>query len=360
MAYKKKELNVELSEEQKAFIDENWHQMRMPELVKGTFNDDKLDGRSIESKAVANYLGDREPLPTAYKKIGNIELTEDQKDFIISNLGNGSSATEIARILFNNNRLGPLNLESRTVYNFIKELPVELKGEHSNDEVLEEYKPINTLKQLIDKVNACLFKDYQVELLNAQQKKHFESVRGFLRAPRFLQMVNSYSSRISRDIFESEFIRTVYDKPDLTPDELNLCINLCSNYVLMITVNRHLDMLNEKYERMFDDPEGKVSQALAEMIKAKTEELNKCDTRQQKLIDDLQGKRSERHKNKQKSTLSVVDLIEWWSDEKERKKTVEREELRKTEVATELDRLENIQDVKCRILGFSREEILHG
>lgn len=360
MGYKKKEVLIVLTEEQKAFIDENWDSMRMPDLVKGTFKDDSLDGRSAESRAVTDYLGDREPVPTSYQKMEPLQLTEENKEYILQNLKTGLSATEMARIMFDKPKLSPLSMESRTVYNFIKELPVELKPVNENDQVLEDYKPINTLKQLIDKVNALLFKNYDAEKLNDQQRKHFELIRGFLKAPRFLQMINSYSSRMSRDIFEAEYLRTVYDKPDLTPDELNLCINLCSNYVLMITVNRHLDLLNEKYERMFDDPDAKVSQALAEMIKAKTEELNKCDVRQQKLIDDLQGKRSQRHATKQKSTLSVVDLIEWWQDEKERKKAIEREDLRKLEVSTELDRLENISEVKARIVGFSREELMNG
>lgn len=361
MAYQKKEVNIVLTEEQKAFIDENWDKVKFPDLVKGTFGRDDLDGRSAESRVINEYLGEREPIPSVYRKVGDTSLTEEDKEYIRNNaIFPEQTATKMARVIFNNPRLGPLNKETRTIYEYIKTLPPEITGHDSSDEISEDYKPVTTLKQVVERVNKSVIKDFNADELNNQQKKHMDAIRSFLKAPRFLQMINSYSSKISREIFESEFIRTVFDKPDLTPDELNLCINLCWNYVHMITINRHKALLDEKYEYSMADPESKASTALADMIAAKTKELNDCDVRQQKLIADLQGKRSERHKNKLKSHLSVVDLIEWWKDEKERRKTVEREELRRKEVETELDRLESIQDVKCRILGFSREELLNG
>ena len=48
----------------------------------------------------------------------------------------------------------------------------------------------------------------------------------FLGAPRFIQVINTYSGSEDRRLFEAEFIRSVWDKPDLTSEELNLYINV--------------------------------------------------------------------------------------------------------------------------------------
>ncbi len=348
-----------LNSEQKAFIDSNWSSLKLVELIKRTFNDDTLDGRSNEGKAVADYLGDREPIPLVYQKLPTLELSDTQKEFVTNNC-RSMSATEMSRTLFNNKKLGPLNLETRAVHKFVKTLPEEVSGKSFNDDIHEEYRPPSTLKQIVERVNQFVFTNYVADDLNAQQKKFFETLLGFVRSPRFLQTINSYSSKVNRNIFEGEFIRTVYDKPDLTPDELNLCINLAWSYVQMITTNRHLDMLNERYESVVGDPDNKMSMVLAEMITAKTNELNNCEKRQQALIGDLNVKRSERNKKKGLTSLSIAKVIEVWADETERKKMIRNAELRKEAVSQEIDKIESMADFKAKLMGFSKSELMRG
>ena len=92
MGYKKKQINVILNDAQRNFIDSNWAILRLPDLIKGTFNDQTLDGRCAQSRAVKDYLGDREPLPTSYIKMDDLGLSDEQKEYITSNVGKGSSA----------------------------------------------------------------------------------------------------------------------------------------------------------------------------------------------------------------------------------------------------------------------------
>jgi hypothetical protein len=356
---------ISLTDEQRKFIDSNWNKLKFVDLVKQTYKDEKLDGRSTEGKVVREYLGEREPIPTAYQRLPSVSLTDEQKEFIINNAqhiksSNGKvSHTEIARQVFNNKTLTPLSLQARTVLDFLKTLPEDVSGLSTADDVTEEYKAPSTVKQVIERINEYLLTKYDHTAINANQRKSFETLISFMNAPRYLQMINSYTSKVSRKIFEGEFVRTVFDKTDSTTDDLNLCINLCWNYVQMITLNRHKTMLDEKYEASMSDPESKVSTALADMIAAKTKELNDCDQRQQKLIKDLQGNRAERNKNKIQNTLTVASLIEWWKDETERKARIRREELRREEVGKELDRMENMPEFKCRIIGFTRSELLN-
>jgi hypothetical protein len=358
--------NFKLTDDQKKFVDEHYNKLKFIDLVKQTFNNPELDGRCSEARAIKEHLGDREPIPTAYQRLPSVVLTEEQKEFIANNAKHIKSAsgkpshTEIARQLFQNRLLGPLSLEARTVSEYLKTLPEEVSGLNKSDDITDEYKAPATYKQLCEKLKEfSVLSEVDYTKLNNNQKRHFDILISFYQSPRFLQMINSYSSKVSRMIFEGEFIRTIYDKPDLTNDELNLCINLAYNYVHMITLNRHKDILDQKYEDSLSDPEAKASQALAEMIKAKSTELKECDARQQQIIKALSGSRAERNKNKVENSLTVASLIEWWKDETERKARIRREELRREEVGRELDRLESMPELKARIIGFTRSELLN-
>ena len=66
-----------------------------------------------------------------------------------------------------------------------------------------------------------------------------ESCIRFLGAPRFIQVINTYTSGSDRKLFEAEFIRTVWNKPDLTSDELNLYINVCMDYIHLKNISIH-------------------------------------------------------------------------------------------------------------------------
>lgn len=347
----------ELTKAQKKFIDENWDKLKLPDLVKGTFKNSSLDGRSFEAKAVKDYLGDREPIPTLAPRLPAITLTPEQEELIKNNAR--KSSMELARLIFNNNHIGPLSLESRTVHNFRKTLPPEITG-LDDDEVSDEYKPSSNYKQIVAKVNEYLMLNLDSDKLNEPQKMALTQLMNFMNSPRYLQMINSYSSRTKRRIFEGEFIRTVWDKLDLTIDDVNLCINLCFNYVHMITINKHKDMLDEKYEYSLADPESKTSVALAEMIKAKTAELKNCDERQQKLLQDLSSTRSARNKNKPSNDISVAKLIDWWKQEEERKKAIKFAQIREQAIKDEVENLDTMNDIYCRIMGISKSELVNG
>lgn len=347
----------DLSKKQKAFVDLNWDKMKFVDLIRGTFQSNALDGRSVEAKAVKDYLGDREPIPTLAPKLPAIILTPEQEELIKNNAR--KSSMELARLIFSNNHIGPLSLESRTVHAFRKTLPPEVTG-LDDDEVSDEYKPSSSYKQIVAKVNEYLMLNLDVDKLNEPQKMALTQLMNFMNSPRYLQMINSYSSRTKRRIFEGEFIRTVWDKLDLTIDDVNLCINLCFNYVHMITINKHKDMLDERYECSLADPESKTSVALAEMIKAKTAELKNCDERQQKLLQDLSSTRSARNKNKPSNDISVAKLIDWWRQEEERKKALKFAEIRNKAVMDEAEKLDSMEEIYCRIMGLSKSELVNG
>jgi hypothetical protein len=49
-----------------------------------------------------------------------------------------------------------------------------------------------------------------------------------------------------------------------------------------------------------------------------------------------------------------------WKEEESRAKLLKMAEMRKQVVEKEIDRLSTMEEVKCKILGISRDEILNG
>lgn len=353
--------NIVLTQDQKLIADQNWDKIKFPDLVKLVFNDNTLDGRAFEGKAIRDYLGEgRKPLSSAYEKKQAIELSEEDKELIKNNC-RFSTANELARNIFKNQSLTPLSLETRTVLTYIKTLPEEVSGKNYNADIAsEEYKAPSTVRQLIELVNKYLVMNYNYDDFNSQQKKKFEQMISLFRSPRFLQAINAYSSQATRSIFEGEFTRAIFDKPDLNSDEINLVINLCSSYVKMIRLTKHLDMLDERYESILSDPDSKLSQTLSEMINAKSRELDACEKNIQGIIKQMNGTRAERNKSKVQSTVSIASLLEWWKEEESRRKGIALAEMKKAEVVQEVNRLVDMDEIRATIIGLNMSELTNG
>jgi hypothetical protein len=348
-----------LTEENKSFALASWDKMSLTELTQSICNDDNLDGRSLEGRVIREFLisQGKQPKSTTFKKVEPVVLTNEQKQFVESNLT--LRPIEIARIIFENPKIEPLGRHVQAVSRYMAEINTS-QGIVSEEVLHTDYKPPVQLSQVVKKVNDFARKDFDLSTMSTLQKRNMEALKNFIHSPRFLQMINSYVTQKSRNVFEQEFIRAIYDKPDLNPDELNLYVNLCHNYVMMITLNRHKDMLDERYESVLMDPNSKISQTLSEMIKAKTDELNKCDKRQSELIEALNGKRAQRIKEQKINSASIANLIDWFKDESERQKALAWAEKESLEAEEEIDRLESISEMKARVLGISRSEMMHG
>ena len=189
-----------------------------------------------------------------------------------------------------------------------------------------------------------------------QDKKCIERLITFLHSPRFLQVINSYITKQSRELFEAEYIRSTWDKPDLTSDELNLYVNVCMDYVNLKEIEQHKQKLN----LMFDDAEGQneLTMRLTEMLKTKAEEYNQCINRIDKMLAKLNGERAKRVANQQQRNASIISLVQLFQDEEERKLMIKMAEMQKQVVRKEADELEKMSDWKARVLGISKEDAI--
>jgi hypothetical protein len=225
-----------------------------------------------------------------------------------------------------------------------------------DDAAGEKYTPPQILTTVIKRLNKVALTEFEISRVNLRDKKCLEKLITFLNAPRFLQVINSYITKQSRELFESEYIRSTWDKPDLTSDELNLYVNVCMDYVNLKEIEQHKQKLN----LMFDDTEGQneLTMRLTEMLKTKAEEYNQCINRVDKMLAKLNGERAKRVANQQQRNASIISLVQLFQDEEERKLMIKMAEMQKKIVRKEADEVEKMSDWKARVMGIRKEDAI--
>ena len=111
---------------------------------------------------------------------------------------------------------------------------------------------------------------------------------------------------------------------------------------------------------MFDEAEDQqdLTVRLAELLKTKSEEYNQCEKRMESLISKLQGDRSKRIASSIEKNASILNLVQLFQEEEERKIMLKMAQMQKQVVAKEADKIESMPDWKSRVLGMSKNDIV--
>ena len=349
---------MDLTKEQKDFLREN--ALKIPDLIdltKQCFKDDSLDGRSKEGRAVRKFLVENsiDFKTTARAPVEVIEFTKEQKDFIIQQAEEGLSSLEIARIVFPSRSVRPLSNEQRAVLLQIREVNPDILPSQDSG-ALNSYIAPKSPSRIIKKINDATGLKLDESKLNRQKQICVEKLGINFSNSRFLKIVNNYLNQEDRVLFEHEFTRLTWDKPDLTADEINLYLNVCKEVINLEVISAHLNKLNS----MFDDADEQqeMSVRLAEIIKAKSGEYHQCETRIENLTKKLQGDRSERMKKMNKENASFLSIVQLFQEEQERETMVRIAEMQKEAVKQEAERLEGMAEWKARVLGIGQQDVI--
>jgi hypothetical protein len=268
-------------------------------------------------------------------------------------------AVEIARVLFENDKINNLNGETRAVNEFIKGLsPRDLYAD-PNDVPQSEYKNPRTQAAAIARVNKYVLEAIDKNRILPKQKKELESLIRYLSTFRFAHQINTYSSEVDRTLFESSFVRYTHDKSDLTQEEVDQYIVLSIEVVISSNIQETIRIIQRQIDQEIEVG-GKIPMALIEANNTARTEYNQCVTRQQKLLSDLKEKRSSRLSKQIKASASILNLVEMWKDEESRQKMLELAERKKQSLKEEVGRLETIDEMKAKILGINEDEVLNG
>lgn len=333
------------------------------EISKVVFGKE-VDGRSKEGKAIKEFLSAQslvaKPLQAPPKE--EILLTDSQKEYIINNAAM-MTAVDIAKELFNNKMLTNLNKETRCVNDFIKTLDKKVILAGITDDVPEEteYRPPRTLDRALFKINKYVHEGIDKVKMTGRQKKEVNALIGYMNTYRFSHQINTYTHQQDRDLFESSFVRYTHDKADLTQEEVDQYIVLATEVVISSSIQAAIVRLQDLLDEQTGNVDSvKISMSLVEAINTARTEYNQCVTRQQKLLESLKQKRSDRLKNQLSETASILNLVQMFKEEESRKQLIQIANRRKDVLKDEVGRLTSMDDVKCRILGISQEEVLNG
>jgi len=366
---------ISISLEQQKIILQEWnnrtvdHPDGVPslnELIKLAFPDvEKANGRTKEGRAVKAFLAEKNISPRSlhdYVPKEQLELNEEQQEYIINNAAT-MKGYEIARIIFVNPDLSHVSQEARTVNDFIKTLdPNTVTPYNETVQVsTDEYKPPKTFDKTLHRINKYVLDGIDKDKITIQQKKDVQSLISYMSTFRFVHQINSYDGEINRELFESSFVRYTYDKNDLTQEEVDQYIVLSGEVVISSNIQRRVERLQQLLDDTANDPDGaRISMSLVEAINTAQNEYNQCVNRQHKLLGDLKQKRSDRLGKKIAGNASVLNLVEAWKEEESRQKMIALAEMQRKTLDNDIDKLMSMDDIKCRILGISKDEAMNG
>lgn len=357
-----------LNEEQKLKLLNEWNSRpdnppSLNELVRIAFERQDLDGRSKEGKAVKNFLASRQIKPKKsheYIPKGLIELNLEQKEYISNNCAT-MTGLEIAKILFKNEALTNLSQETRSILDYMKNIPSNIKFHLNSNENIstEDYKPPKSEERMIAKINKYILDGIDKEKISPRQKKEIIALIGYMNTFRFCHQINLYDEERDRELFESSFVRYTYDKSDLTQEEVDQYIVLSTEVVISSNIQQTINVLQNQIDLAIQE-EGKIPMTLVEASNTARKEYNDCVNRQQKLLQDLKVKRSEKLSKQVKENASILNLVQMWKEEESRQKLLKMAELRKSVIKKEIERLGSMDELKAKILGISEDDILNG
>lgn len=347
---------IELTEEQKQIIRDNFHDMEdISSLTRIVFNNEKIDGRSKEGKAIAKFLSENKfnYKTTKRKKKGDLNFTEDQEKYIRDRALEGFSSFRIAQEMYGDD-VKKLSKEQRAVYDWI-EKNVDIPKEDTTGDY-QNYIPPQAISRIIKKINDSTGMKLEDGKLSRHIQHCCDKLRIHLNNSRFVAIMNNYQKSKDRELFEQEFVRLTWDKPDLTADEINLYMNVAKEIINLELITSNLQKLNEMFEGANEQNEMTVR--LAEIIKAKSSEYHQCESRIENLTKKLQGDRSERMKNRHKENASFLSIVQLFQEEEERKNMIKIAEMNKQIIAEEADKLEDMSAWKARVVGVAKEDVI--
>ncbi len=359
---------MELTDEQKLLILTEWNKRvsnppSIPELIGLVFPEclDR-DARSPEGRVIREFLASKSikvkavVLPTTNVPIG---LTAEQKQYIENNASTMNSL-EMARVLFSKATLHQSSTEAKAVFAFYNTLNKETKQTPDEESPQQDYRPPNTINRVCKKINRYVKgADLDPDKLSPKEKKFTESLLTFLFNGRFSHQMNLYSDETDRALFESTFVSYVWDKPDLTVEDLDLYIILASQKVENSRIQKTIGQLQEEQNRAINE-DGRLSMPIVEAIKIASDDLNKNLIRQSALYKSLNQERSKRLDDRKGSVGTLLNIIEEVKNQDTRRQMAQAAEQKNNKLKGEIKRLNDLDEIIVRIYGLDEETILNG
>jgi hypothetical protein len=360
----------------KDYLSEN-KDAGLSDITSKAFGREDLDSRTKEGRAVKKFLIENS-LGFKNKSViprERIVLTDDHKEFI-KNHYKDQHYIDIAKTIFNKPNLTHVTLECREVSAYIAQLKQEsgdaqkedtfdqeiyVPVDRESDNTTSSYFPPRRNDQTVFRINKYLNLGWHIDSLKAHQLKQVETLQRYLNTFSFCYQINTYKSNSDRQLFEDAFIRYTYDKEDLSQEELDQFIVLCTEVVTAATILQQVEDLRDMLRNNAGDGEGRnIRMQLNEAISNLQTEYNQCRLRQSKLYKSLVDDRSKRIQLRKEENASILNLVQAWKDEEKRKSIILLAEAQKQNLSEEASRLSSMDELKAVIRGIDIDEMVNG
>lgn len=327
------------------------------EITQAIFPEAGTDRRSPQYGSVRRLLSNLppEPVPTPSRPParGPVLLTEEQLKYVKENYKE-QNVLSLGKTLFPERAesMTPLHGECKAIQLFIKEFDPTFFKDMRRD--MGEYEPPKELNDLCALVSKSSNTPLNPDRLSTTDRACVKFLAHNLASDRFRACMDQLTTERERGIFESEFVKATWDKPDLTPDEVNLYINLCDEYINRDRVSRKYAKLDEAFFEI-KDAKSEMSIKLSEMIKAVSSERDQAAKRIESLINKLNGDRAKRLKEKGARTVSITAAFEAFKSEEERRQMLKIAQVQREAIQEEQKNMEGMPAWKARILGIKKE-----
>lgn len=361
-------LPIVLTPEQKALVEKNFDK-NIRELVQLTFSDPKLNLRNeAEVKAVKQCLAELgrhvNAPPTEKEAELLVTLTEEHKEYIRNNIRDANSALEIARTIFDNDRLLPSSKQCQAVQLYCKQIDPNYRKDEEIAADLE-YSPPKSAIHLIGRINRYAVNKsgsgktlFDASNLNSAQSQQLESLFAYMRMPLFKVEADKFVRRIDRDVFESTFIAHCWDKTDLASEHVVQFIQLSSMIVKYNQIDRMMQKVDQRVSMVLED-ETALKMNDVDALNALQEKGTAAMKQINALIKSLTTERSKMTDEKRAGNASMHNLVEAWKRREDRRKIIQlAERKQKAALKEEIVRLSTMDSLKCEIFGISKEDIV--
>lgn len=335
----------------------------LKDMVVDLFPDTLFDGRSFEGKAIKEYLATlnvkaKSSSDNKYKQ--PFILTGEQELYIRNNY-TIASITEMARALFNKQNISRINLEYKAIQEFLHKnnlISFDPKQVTNNPVVNTTRFIPKTIEQAARRVNKYVLNGIDISTLKKDTRIQncLQAMIKYCHTPRYGLLMNTLSCYVDCELFESSFIRYVWDKPDITEEEVDSYINLCCDIVNYTKMQREVEQLVEMRDKCLDDSDGKrLSMALVAQMGELYKEMDNNQKRQNAALKNLTGTRNDRMEGRLRENASFLQAVSAWREENKRKRFLAIAEKRRHMIKEEIERLDNLDALKCEIWGLNKE-----
>jgi hypothetical protein len=162
-----------------------------------------------------------------------------------------------------------------------------------------------------------------------------------------------------KKLLENTYIKYIYDKPDLTQEDLDQYIILANEAVMASSIQRTIALLEREQERSLDN-DGKISMAIVEALKTSRDEYNSCIKRSQSLYKSLTEERGKRLSERIGPQFTLLNIVEEMKNEERRKNLIKEAEKRNDKIKGEIKRLSDMDEMIVRIYGIDEDLIING